>query len=90
MMMGSVTARSAISTLHMDCGNSALMNRFMKGIFNVRPSLPLYTCTYDVKVVLDYLASLHLQTLSLLDVVNASNSSLWLPYPVLVYICYAL
>ena len=26
----------------------------------------------------------------MLDVVNASNSSLWLPYPVLVYICYAL
>ena len=61
------TARSAISTLHMDCGNSALVNRFMKGIFNVRPSLPRYTCTYDVKIVLDYLASLHLQTLSLRD-----------------------
>ena len=26
----------------------------------------------------------------MLDVVNASKSSLWLPYPVLVYICYAL
>ena len=61
------TARSAISTLHMDCGNSALVNRFMKGIFNVRPSLPRYTCTYDVKIVLDFLASLHLQTLSLRD-----------------------
>ena len=29
------TARSAISTLHIDCENSALVNKFMKGIFNV-------------------------------------------------------
>ena len=28
--------------------------------------------------------------MNMLDVVNASNNSLWLPYPVLVYICYAL
>ena len=59
------TAISAIAALHMDCGNSALVNRFMKGIYNVRPSLPCYICTYDIKIVLDYLASLHLQTFSL-------------------------
>ena len=61
------TARSTISTLHMNCENSVLVNRFMKGISNVRPSLPRYAYTYNVKIVLDYLASLHLQTLSLRD-----------------------
>ena len=31
----------------------------------MRPALPKYTCTFDVKIVLDYLATLHLQNLLL-------------------------
>ena len=59
------TARSAISALHLDCGTSRLVSRLMKGIYNVRPSLPRYTCTYDIKIVLDYLETLDLDVLAL-------------------------
>lgn len=38
----------------------------MKGIYNKRPSLPKYNCTWDVKTVLNYLQSLFpLESLSL-------------------------
>ncbi|XP_061166546.1 uncharacterized protein LOC133191815 [Saccostrea echinata] len=39
-------------------GSSSLIERFMRGIFNRRPSLPRYTCTWDVSVVLEYLKTL--------------------------------
>ena len=59
------TARSAISAIHSDCGTSTLINRFMKGIYNLRPGLPRYTCTYDIKTVLDHLDSIALDQASL-------------------------
>ena len=57
------TARSALSTLvsfiDSRCfGQEESVKRLMKGIFNRRPSLPRYTVTWDIKVVLDYLETL--------------------------------
>ena len=52
------TAHSAISAIHGGCGTSPLINHFMKGIYNLRPGLPRYTCTYDIKTVLDCLDSI--------------------------------
>ena len=41
------------------------MARFMKGVFNLRPSLPRYTCTWDVTDVLNHLKNLALSTIDL-------------------------
>ena len=38
--------------------NSALIARFMKGIFNLRPPLPRYTFTWDVGKVINFLSTL--------------------------------
>lgn len=57
------TARSALSsvlTLN-DCttfGTHPLVKRFMKGVFEQRPSLPRYTSTWDVNTVLEFLRRL--------------------------------
>ena len=57
------TARSALSSL-LDCSNGCsagklpLVKRLLKGIFQIRPSNPRYNCTWDVKLVLNYLESL--------------------------------
>ena len=55
------TARCALSTIcftseHYTFGQHPLVCRFLKGIFECRPSLPRYQETWDVTVVLDYLA----------------------------------
>ena len=67
------TARSALSsvlTVH-DCstfGTHPLVKRFMKGVFENRPSLPRYTCTWDVSTVLKFLSSLpNLEEITLKD-----------------------
>ena len=57
------TARCALSTVcltseHYTFGQHPLVCRFIKGIFECRPSLPRYQETWDVTVVLDYLAKL--------------------------------
>lgn len=39
-------------------GQWALVKRFLKGIFNLKPSLPRYQRTWDVEVVLKYLKTL--------------------------------
>jgi integrase len=57
------TARSALSTVftlpnNQTFGTQPLVTRFMKGVFETRPSLPRYSETWDVNVVLDYLAGL--------------------------------
>ena len=57
------TARSALSSIlptkdGMTVGKQPLIQRLMKGIFRSRPSLPRYTVTYDVQIVLSYLESL--------------------------------
>ena len=57
------TARSALSTVftlqnNQTFGIHPLVTRFMKGVFETRPSLPRYSETWDVNVVLDYIAGL--------------------------------
>ena len=48
------------------CKECLLIPRFMKGLFNQTPPLPKYRFTWDVSVVLRYLASLYpLESLSL-------------------------
>lgn len=54
------TAKSAISsfcalTSGKEIGTHKLISRFMKGIFNSRPSLPKYTQTWDVNIVITYI-----------------------------------
>ncbi|XP_022789131.1 uncharacterized protein LOC111328861 [Stylophora pistillata] len=57
------TGRCALSTVcftseHYTFGQHPLVCRFLKGISECRPSLPRYQETWDVTVVLDYLAKL--------------------------------
>ena len=66
------TARSALSTfLWIDgkpAGEHPLVCRFMRGVFNIRPALPRYEVSWDVKLVFKYLKKLHPpQSLSLKD-----------------------
>ena len=54
------TARSALSsvitpTAHTTFGEHPLVTRFLKGTFELRPSLPRYSCIWDVGTVLTYL-----------------------------------
>lgn len=55
--------RSAISSAHLPIegfpvGKHPLVCRFLKGVFNLRPPLPLYECTWDVTKVTSYLKEL--------------------------------
>ncbi|XP_069109039.1 uncharacterized protein, partial [Argopecten irradians] len=68
------TAKSALSTvINLEdsvigtLGQHALVKRFMRGVYNQRPSLPRYTHTWDVKTVLDYLESINIGNISLKD-----------------------
>ena len=51
------TARSALSALFFDppVGEDPLISRFMKGIFNLRPSKPRYSKIWNVSTVLSFL-----------------------------------
>lgn len=53
------TARSALSSvITLDgtpCGEHKLIRRFMRGAFNLRPSLPRYCVTWDVDILFSYL-----------------------------------
>ena len=55
------TARSAMSSFvfidNVPVGSHSLVKRFMKGVFEQRPSLPRYQETWDVSLVLDLLRS---------------------------------
>lgn len=55
------TARSALSTVVniKDFGNSPVVTRFMKGIFELRKPTPKYTSIWDVSIVLRYLSRLY-------------------------------
>lgn len=70
------TARSALSTIILfpdggSFGNHPLVTRFMKGVFESRPSLPRYKDIWDVSVVLDYLKTLSpVDELSLRDITH--------------------
>ena len=57
------TARSSISTLFdmigkPKIGEDKLVCRFMKGVFQLKPSLPRYINTWDPSIVLDYMRSI--------------------------------
>ena len=57
------TARSALSTFivlpgNISVGNHPLVTRFMKGVFQSRPTFPKYAEIWDVNVVLSYLKTL--------------------------------
>ena len=62
------TARSALSSVlfHQNgiaIGSHPLIVCFMKGVFERRPSLPRYTSTWDVNIVLSYIKSLSVNAL---------------------------
>ena len=57
------TARSVLSTFivlpgNISVGNHPLVTRFMKGVFQSRPTFPKYAEIWDVNVVLSYLKTL--------------------------------
>lgn len=57
------SVRSALSTFitlpgNISVGNHPLITRFLKGVFQTRPSLPRYTSIWDVGVVLTFLKTL--------------------------------
>lgn len=66
------TTRSALSSFLqlencVSVGSHTLARRFMKGVFNLRPSLPRYNVTWDVNIVLKFLKNLTpISSLSLL------------------------
>ena len=69
------TAKSMLSAILQiihakDIGNEVLIKRFMKGVFQLKPSFPKTGFTWDVKVVLKYLDTMpnHKLTLRLLSV----------------------
>ena len=64
------TARCALSTFLINdngvtVGNSPLVKRFLKGIFELKPPMPRYNCIWDVNIVLDYLRELQIEDCSL-------------------------
>lgn len=67
------TARGALSSLGIvvdgcRAGNHPLVNRLLKGVFNLRPSAPRFAETWDIQPVLQHLRTMDpLPTLSLKD-----------------------
>ena len=63
------TARSALSTFltvdNVQIGCHPLLKRFMKGVYEERPTLPRYGRTWDVSIVLELLKRSPLDNLSL-------------------------
>ena len=57
------TARSALSSIlqvnnnSLPFGQLPIVQRFMKGIYELRPSFPKYTSVWDLKIVLNYFRS---------------------------------
>lgn len=56
------TARSALSTIinvdNLPIGKHSLVKRFVRGVYNIKPSLLRYTATWVVNLVLNYLKSM--------------------------------
>lgn len=53
------SSRSALAVaLSPDLGQNPIIKRFCKGVYNMRPSAPRYTSTWDPSTVLTYLSSL--------------------------------
>ena len=58
-------ARYATATVYDNAKDNPMISWFMKGVFNLRQSLPQYTCTWDITDVLNHLKTLPLQTINL-------------------------
>ena len=57
------TAKSAVSSVvhvlnNVQLGEHVLIRRFIKGVFQIKPSLPRYNCTWEVDIVLNYLKNM--------------------------------
>ena len=64
------TARSAVAAVAVmtdgnSAGSSPLVSRVLKGVFKVKPSLPRYNDTWDVRIMLDQLRSMPMSSLDL-------------------------
>ena len=65
------TAKSALSSVvtlsdsDSRIGKHQLIKRFMRGVFNLRPSVPRYTETFDAAQVLNYLRQIDIEEISL-------------------------
>ena len=70
------TARTALWTVIFlpdggSFGNHPLVSRFLKGVFELRPSLPRYKEIWDVSIVFDYLKTLPpLEEINLKDITH--------------------
>lgn len=75
------TGRSALSTIitvdGMSIGNHPLVVRFLKGVFNLRPTVPRYKGVWDVSIVLRFLKTL--SPASSLSLKNLSLKMVMLP-----------
>lgn len=77
------TAKSAISNLAMidnkPIGEHRLVKRYMKGIFNLKPSLPKTNVTWDPQIVLNHIKTLSpTESLNLKELTQKFVSLLWL------------
>ena len=66
------TLSSAISTTHPDIegspvGSHPLVSRLLRGMFNSRPPVPRYSCSWDVRTVVEFLTNHKSSTLSTLN-----------------------
>lgn len=63
------TLRSTISLISSSkIGEHPTISRYFKGVYRIQPTVPRYTCIWDMSQVLDHLANMYpLEDLSLLD-----------------------
>ena len=78
--------RCAVSFISVNkIGENPLVRRFLKGCFNIRPTRPKYSTTWDVNIVLEYLEKLpkidelnlkdlSIKTVTLLSLVSAQRA----------------
>ena len=77
------TAKSAISNVamidNMPIGEHRTVRRYMKGIFNLKPSLPKNNVTWDPQILLNHIKKFSpVNTLSLKDLTFKFVALLWL------------
>ena len=75
------TLRLAISTTHPDIegssvGSHSLVSQLLRGMFNSRPPLPRYSCSLDVRTVMEFLTTHKSSTLSTLKLAKKAASLL--------------
>ena len=75
------TLRSAISTTHPDIegssvGSHPMVSRLLRGMFNSRPPAPHYSCSWDVRTVVEFLTGQRSSTLSTLQLAKKATTLL--------------